>query len=223
MATTNVTKQKQAKTNTDVNKQDARTRLWQSFNTTYNDAIKQSNKAYQQNYVDADLQAQSRGMGRSSYNNQTLANINTEKANAANRLNSEKIAAYQQALNSLEQQEQEQANWEAQMAMQYIGNILATNGNASDALLKQAGLSRQDFNAMRQQQAVGGGGGGRYSRKNDNGDVDNTNPTLSPYDQFILQTKVGLSPSNLNSFETSTTTTNKNNYYDPRRPHYINK
>ena len=215
-----------------INRQDAATRLWQSLKSTYGDAINESNKAYQQNYVNADLQAQSRGMGRSSYNNQTLANINTEKANAANRLNSEMIAAYQQGLNALEQQQQEQANWQAQfdqsnqqfsqqMAMQYLSNILANNGNASDALLQQAGLSRKDFEAMRKQQATGGG---RYvPRKKDDGDVDNTNPTLSPYDQFILQTQVGLSPSNLNSFETSTTTTNQNNYYDPRRPHYINK
>jgi hypothetical protein len=170
-----------------VDRQDARTRLWQSFDTTYNDAIRDSNRQYEQNYAQADLQAQSRGMGRSSYNNQTLANINTEKANAATRLNEQKIAAYQQALNNLEQQEQQQANWQAQMdqanqqfsqqmAMQFLGNILANNGNASDALLEQAGLSRADFEAMKRQQATGGGGGRFRNRMGDNGTNDNANP-----------------------------------------------
>ena len=209
-----------------ADRQDARTRLWQSLNTTYNDAIEQSNLAYQQNYVDADLQAQSRGMGRSSYNNQTLAKINNEKVNAANKLNAQKISAYQQGLNELDQQAQQQANWQAQfdqsnqqwsqqMAMQYLSNILANNGNASDALLEQAGLSRKDFEAMRKQQATGGGRG-RV------GGDPNSNPNAPGYTQEQLEILAQMSniPANLNSFETSTTTTNQNNYYDPKRPHY---
>ena len=227
MATTNVTKQKQAKTNTDVNKQDARTRLWQSYKTMGQNQIDESNKRFEEAYVNADLQAQSRGMGRSSFLNQTLANIDKNKAEYAAKIDADTIAQFQQALNNLEQQEQQQANFEAQlnqskqqwsqqMAMQYLSNILANNGNASDALLEQAGLSRKDFEAMRKQQATGGGGRGRV------GGDPNSNPNAPGYTQEQLEilAQMANTPANLNSFETSTTTTNQNNYYDPKRPHY---
>lgn len=167
-AGTDVTKQKQAKNKEQVDSQDARTRIWQSLNTTYGQRTDQSNQQYDLNRNAADRAALQRGMGRSSYNLQTMANIDTEKAKAADRIQQELIADYQSRLGALEQQEQAQKNWEAefnfqkegqqkQIAIQYINNMLQNGGTPSDELLKQAGLSRKDYDQMKKKQSGGGG------------------------------------------------------------------
>ena len=190
--TAGITNAAQAMNGQDAIGQDMATRLWQSYKTMGQNQIDESNKRFEEAYVNADLQAQSRGMGRSSFLNQTLANIDKNKAEYAAKIDADTVAQFQQALNNLEQRQQEQANFEAQlnqsnqqwsqqMAMQYISNILANNGNASDALLEQAGLSRKDFEAMKKQQATGGGGAFR-NRTNDNtGDESGDTSTWSNF------------------------------------------
>lgn len=111
------TNQPQATTQADVDAQDARTRLWQSMNYTYGKQLDNSNKSYDQAYSQADRQALSRGMQRSSYNAQTLANINQQKINAQNDIAAAQIADYQNRLGQIEQQEQEQANWEKEFGL----------------------------------------------------------------------------------------------------------
>lgn len=229
------TNQPQATTAEDVNNQDARTRLWQSLSYGYNNQIKQSNKAYDQAYSQADRQALSRGMQRSSYNSQNLANINQQKIEAQNNINSALIADYQNRIGDIENQEKEDERWERQfaetqrqndwsrnfqqsqfdygkeqdalnrafqeqqyadqqaqwreefdynkmsdsqkLAYNYIAAAAANGGDVSDDLLKQAGISRQDYNAMKAQATSGGGGGGWRSGAGGGTEEDtNTNP-----------------------------------------------
>lgn len=258
-----VTKEKQALTNEDVNAQDSKTRLWQSLSTTYGQRVDDSNKAYDQNIAAADRAAQQRGMGRSSYNLQTMANIGKEKATAADRIGRELIADYQNRLSDLEAQERQEAfqreqfeyqkernnvadqqwqqqfdygkerdtvgdtqwqmqfdygkerdtvsdkqwqqqfdtnkdQWQQQfdygkdrdkvsdeqwqksfdyqdksnqqqIALQYINQMLTNGGTPSDDLLKQAGLSRSDYEQMKKKSS----GGGKKKTTND----PNANPS----------------------------------------------
>lgn len=179
-----VTKQKQATSKKAVDNQDARTRIWQSLNTTYGKRTEESNRNYDLNRNAADRAALQRGMGRSSYNLATMANIDTEKAKAADRIQQELIADYQSRLGTLEQQEQAQKNWQAefdfqkegqqkQIAIQYINNMLQNGGTPSDDLLSQAGLSRKDYDQMKKKQSSGG-----YSKPKATGNTDpNANGT----------------------------------------------
>jgi hypothetical protein len=106
----------QARTAEDVNNQDARTRLWQSLDYTYGQQRKQSDKQFAQAYSQADRQALSRGMGRSSYNNQVLANIRNQGIEANNNIYAAQIADYQNRIGQIEQQEKEDERWERQFA-----------------------------------------------------------------------------------------------------------
>ena len=197
-----VTKAKQAKNKEAVDSQDARTRIWQSLNTTYGQRTEESNRAYDLNRNAADRAALQRGMGRSSYNLATMANIDTEKAKAADRIQQELIADYQSRIGALEQQEQAQKNWQAefdfnkenqqkQIAIQYINNLLQNGGTPSDDLLKQAGLSRKDYDQMKKKQS----GGGRYPKKptttgdddknGDNGGADTDDDVVGDLDTWF--------------------------------------
>jgi len=176
-----------AQTQQDVNNMTKQQRLWDSLNYTYGTQIDESNRSYAKAYSDADRQMLGRGMQRSSYGSQTLANINQQKLNAANNITSQKIADYENRLNTLEQQEQEQANWEKQfewqqksadqqIALQFINNILAKGGTPSDELLARAGLSRADYDAMKVQAS----GGGRYRGPGTKTDTDPETETGTP-------------------------------------------
>lgn len=174
-----------AQTQQDVNNMTRQQRLWDSLNYTYGTQIDESNRNYAKAYSDADRQMLGRGMQRSSYGSQTLANINQQKLNAANKITSQKIADYENRLNTLEQQEQEQSNWERQfewqqksadqqIALSFIQNILAKGGTPSDELLARAGLSRADYDAMKAQASGGGVRGGRYRGGGGGDDDDGT-------------------------------------------------
>ena len=174
-----VTTQDQALTNEDVDAQDARTRLWQSYNTTYNSKIRDSDRAYDRNISEADNAALARGMGRSSYALQTRANIGQEKINAQNNINSEKIAAYQQALNNLEDKEREQANWEAQFGLtqDQFAYQKERDKIADEQWQKQYDEGIRQFNAQLNATTggsgrSGGGGGYYYNPKPDTGGDD---------------------------------------------------
>lgn len=160
-ASVGVTSKNQAKNKEQVDEQDARTRLWQSLSTTYAKRTEDSNKQYDLNKNAADRAANQRGMGRSSYNLQTMANIDTEKANAADRIQQELIADYQNRLSDIENSEfqREQFQYQKdsdkqQIAIAYINNMLQNGGTPSDDLLKQAGLSRKDYDQMKKKQST---------------------------------------------------------------------
>ena len=110
------TKAKQATTAEDVNQQDARTRLWQSLNYTYGKQKEESNEAYDQAISQSDRQALSRGMGRSSYNIATQANLLNKKVKAQNDIGAAQISEYQNRIGEIENQEKEDERWERQFA-----------------------------------------------------------------------------------------------------------
>ena len=112
------TQQPQAKTAQDVNGQDARTRLWQSLDYAYGDQRRKSDQQYAQAVAQADRQALGRGMQRSSYNAQTLANLRQKGVEANNDITSAQIADYQNRIGQIEQQEKEDERWERQFAEQ---------------------------------------------------------------------------------------------------------
>ena len=164
-ATNDVTAQKQAKSKKQVDAQDSRTRIWQSLSTTYNKRKEDSNQQYDLNRNAADRAALQRGMGRSSYNLATMANIDTEKARAADQIDKELIADYQSRINDLDAQERDEAFKreqfqyqkdadKQQIAIQYINNMLQNGGTPSDDLLKQAGISRKDYEQMKKKNTV---------------------------------------------------------------------
>jgi hypothetical protein len=103
----NPTVQPQAKTARDVNNQDARTRLWQSLNNTYSNQMEESDKAYDKAISQQDNAMLARGMGRSSYAGQIMANMQSDKVSARNKLGESLIADYQNRITDLEAKEQE--------------------------------------------------------------------------------------------------------------------
>ena len=102
-----VTKAKQATTAEDVNNQDARTRLWQSLNTTYTNQMEESDKAYDKSISQQNNAMLARGMGRSSFAGQIAANMYNDKHTARNKLGQALIADYQNRIGEIEQQEKE--------------------------------------------------------------------------------------------------------------------
>lgn len=78
-----------------------------------------------------------------------------------------------------------------QLAYNYVTAILARGGDPTDDLLARAGLSRQDANAIKAQQATGGGGGGGYSyssgggRSGGNNDTTNNTPGGSQWSDYL--------------------------------------
>ena len=144
------TNQPQAMTKEDVDQQDSRTRLWQSLDYGYGNKIKKSNEDYDNAISETDRQAQSRGMGRSSYNNQTMANLRDKKVEAANDIRSEQIADYQSRVGDIENQEKEDERWERQFAenqRQYNENLAFQQGEAQRQQAnweKEYGANRAD-------------------------------------------------------------------------------
>lgn len=119
------TQQAQATSAADVEAQDAKTRLWQSLNNTYNQQRKQSNESYDQAISQTDRQMLSRGMQRSSYAGQTLANMQQKKIEAENQITGNQIADYQNRLTQLEQQEKEEEWREKQFDYQQSRDTIA--------------------------------------------------------------------------------------------------
>ena len=201
-----VTKAPQATTQQDVEGQDARTRLWQSLDQTYGQQRQQIDKNYAQAISQTDRAMQNRGMQRSSYAMQTLANLGQEQAKANADSMASQIADYQNRLSSLETQERQfayqqerdkvadqqwqqqfqaaQDQWKQQfeynqmsakqqLAFTSLMNMMEPGDNPSDALLKQAGISRSDYEQMKASAAAkgkSGRGGGRGGSNGAGGD-----------------------------------------------------
>ena len=105
-----------ARNQQDVDNMSKKDRLWDSLNYSYGLKREDSDRAYDKAYSQADRQALSRGMQRSSYNAQNLANINQQKITAQNNIWDTQIADYENRLADLEQQEAEAERWERQFA-----------------------------------------------------------------------------------------------------------
>lgn len=116
--TEDFTKSPQAKTAEDVNSQDARTRLWQSLNTTYSNQMDESDKAYDKSISQQNNAMMARGMGRSSYAAQVSANMYNDKNQARNRIGEALIADYQNRIGQIEAQEKEDERWQQQFDYQ---------------------------------------------------------------------------------------------------------
>lgn len=213
------TNQPQAVTQEDVNNQDSRTRLWQSLTHAYNKQKENTRQAYEQAFSDQSNELLNRGMQRSSYGMQSLANLRNKGVEAEKDIDAAQIADYQNRIAEIEQQENEEAwrqkefdykvsqdelsqqnfesqfnyqkerdaisdafqekQWEAQqaqwreefdynkmsneqkLAYETVVAIVGQGNDPSDALLKTAGISRADANAMKAKARSSGRGGGK--------------------------------------------------------------
>lgn len=117
--------------------------LWDSLEYSYGKKIEQSNKQYNQAKNTADLQAQKRGMGRSSYNQQIMANYDRDAAEAANDIRSEMIADYQNRLVDLEKTNAENDYKERQLAESIRQFNVSTAEGARQFDVGQAENARQ--------------------------------------------------------------------------------
>jgi hypothetical protein len=271
-----------AKTKDEVNNMSRADRLWDSLSYSYGRKGDLLSKEYDKARSQADRQALSRGMQRSSYNNQVLANIDENRINALNDNQSALIADYENRLGDIEdkewerdfqerqfaanredaawqqgfqekqyadsradtawqqgfqekqysdsrndtlwnqafqekqydanradtawQQEFSQKQFDAQLAQwdkefnytkmsdeqkiayNYITTAAANGGDVSDALLAQAGISREDYNAMKKQASSGGGG---KKQTDDKGDTNGDKPTVPTEDDLIKGLSAG--------------------------------
>ena len=143
-----VTKEKQAKTVQDVNNQDARTRLWQSLNTTYTNQMDESDKAYDKAISQQNNAMLARGMGRSSYAGQIAANMYDDKNRARNKIGEALIADYQNRISDIENQEKEDERWERQFAETLKQNEWQRGFQEAEAA-RQQGNWEKDYAANR--------------------------------------------------------------------------
>lgn len=182
MATT-LRDQISAKNRAEVEAQTAPDQMWESMSNQYDQQAKQIQQGYDRAYSQADNQLLSRGMGRSSYGAQVLANVNQQGLQAQTENHNNLIAAYQNWLANYNTQ-QEQFQWQKdsadrQIALQFVNQIAARGGKPSDELLAKAGLSRSDFNAFKYKAPSGGGGssrgGGSYRPPTNNPSPDDSN------------------------------------------------
>ena len=115
-----------AKTTKKVTKKPAKDQwkkdLRAAYDTMAKSQIKQSNESYTQALANEDVQALSRGMGRSSYTLANRANLQNKKVEAQNEIRAAIDAQYAQAVQQREdvlwQQQFQQAQFEAQQAQQ---------------------------------------------------------------------------------------------------------
>ena len=159
-----------AKNQQDVDELSAKDRLWDSLDYTYGQKREQSDKAYDEAIAASDRQLMSRGMQRSSYGAQTLANMQQKKIEAGNDIESQKIADYENRLAQVEQQDLENERWEKQFAAERDDSMwnrafqqnqadrsqanwqAEFGANRSDAAFNQ-GMQTQQFNANREDTA----------------------------------------------------------------------
>ena len=125
-----------ARTKSDVDNMDARTRLYDSLSYTYGKKKEASDESYRKAYSQADNSLLARGMQRSSYGQQTLANINQQKIRAQGEIDDALIADYENRLYQLERDEKADEQWERQFAenqRQYDTNLAYNKERAAVA------------------------------------------------------------------------------------------
>lgn len=173
-----------AKSQADVDAMSIRDRLWDSSNFTYGQQRLESDRSFDQAQSQLDNQLIGRGMQRSSYGAATSANLANKKIEAQKQIYGAQIADYENRLMQVEQQEEATRQFNAQMANNWLQQIIAKGGTPSDALLAQAGLSRDDYNSMVQQ--IGGGGGYIAPTKSSgSGKKTTTTPTNTATDKNL--------------------------------------
>lgn len=252
-----------AKNKQEVDSMDRKERLYDSLQYSYGKKGEKISQEYDKARSQADRQALSRGMQRSSYNAQTLANMDKQKIDALDDNESAMIADYENRLADIEAQDLAADQWERQfaegqrqydtslafqqaeadraqantewnqnfqtrqyadsredtawnkafqtqqyndsradtawnqafqtqqanisnnqwerefersgqstsqqIAMSYLSQIASNGGDPSDELLRQAGLSRDDYNAMKAQIVASGGSYGGYGGSGNGG------------------------------------------------------
>lgn len=130
-----------AKTKQNVEDMTRQERLWDSLNHSYGQQREDIGRTYDKAYSQADRQALSRGMQRSSYNAQNLANINQQRANALDQNWQNQIADYENRLGALESEEAEADRWERQFA-----ETQKQNEWSRDFQQQQADTANQQWN-----------------------------------------------------------------------------
>lgn len=103
-----------ARNRQDVENLSTKDRLWDSLSHSYGKKQEEIDKSYDKAYSAADRQLLGRGMQRSSYGAQTLANINKQRADAQGQNYDDLIADFENRLTQAEQQEAENAFREKQ-------------------------------------------------------------------------------------------------------------
>lgn len=163
-----------ARNRDDVDNMEVRDRLWDSMNYSYGQKREASDRAFAQAYSQAERSALKRGMQRSSYGQQTLANLDKQKVDAQNEIYDAQIADYESRLYQIEQDEQAQQQWQAQFdlqkqqadqaRLQWEQNFAFQQAQAdlaAEQWQKQFDESVRQFNEQMAKKGSGGGGGGK--------------------------------------------------------------
>jgi len=102
----------------EIDAQNKRQRLWDELSFAYSQKADTLKKEYAKTYSQAGLNALAKGMQRSSYNAQTLANIDTQKVEALNANEGEKMAAYSSGLREIDAEEAKMRQWQQQFDLE---------------------------------------------------------------------------------------------------------
>ena len=155
----------------DIDKMSGAERLYAGLKFGYDQADEELAKQGRKDISTFYRNGLSRGMQRSSYVDQTAANMFNQNSEQRDKKRQEFISELSSALTNQEYQDwqkqfqQAQFDWQKesadrQLAASYVNAILAAGGTPSDDLLARAGLSSADFAAMKASAAASGGGGG---------------------------------------------------------------
>ena len=102
----------------EIDAQNKRQRLWDELSFASSQKADTLKKEYAKTYSQAGLNALAKGMQRSSYNAQTLANIDTQKVEALNANEGEKMAAYSSGLREIDAEEAKMRQWQQQFDLE---------------------------------------------------------------------------------------------------------
>lgn len=102
------------KTKQEMDQMSARDQVWEALNTSYGQSIDKSNASYDSAIAQQDRSMIGRGMQRSSYGQQVLANMQNQKVKAANDLEAQKNAEYMNRLYQIGRDEVADNQWERQ-------------------------------------------------------------------------------------------------------------
>lgn len=157
-----------AKIRGEADRMSAADRLWDSLNYSYGKKGESIGKEYDRLYSQTDNQMLGRGMQRSSYGAQTLANIGQRRAEALADNQAALIADYESRLLQAEQQDEANRQWEAQFQFQQ----------------EQADLAQQNWEKEFEQKYgnSGGGSGGGRGGSTPNKPADTSKPGLTGAD-----------------------------------------
>ena len=135
-----------------------KSKLYKAYMNEANKQIKQSDKAYDQTISQANANALSRGMGRSSYALQTSANLENQKLEAGNQIKSDAKDAFIKAWLAYEQQQQalqlqrDQFEWQKQQAEAAAAAASSGGGKSSYTdnrpPWEKAGMTKEEYDKL---------------------------------------------------------------------------